>query len=214
MGSLYGLQSAVIYGGTEKDDQIRTLLLTKPHIIVATPGRLLDILSMPHDKINLDLSAIQSVVLDEADKLLNLGFEEQVNRILAALPLKRRSLLFSATFPSSVASACDRWLTDPVHVKIGGGVEGASTLEAASAGSLHENITQVVHVLGEHKKPRKLIKFVEQVAAKDEGKRIHSRILIFVKNSKTAEYLKTFISEKAGKKRKRGGGMVMMTTIR
>lgn len=122
-----------------------------------------------------------------------MGFEEQINKVLSLLPHSRQTVLFSATFPPSVQEARSRWLKSPMKIKLQDEEGGAG------GPRINPSIQQVVHVLGEHKKHKKLIKFVEQVAEKDKRKRGHSRILVFVKNNKTAEFLCKFISEKAGR---------------
>jgi superfamily II DNA/RNA helicase len=83
-------------------------------VIVATPGRLLDLI----DKNALSLSAVQTLVLDEADKLLDLGFQDELQAILKLLPSRRQNLLFSATFPPAVQNLADALLTDPVRVDV------------------------------------------------------------------------------------------------
>ncbi len=188
LSSLHGIDSAVVYGGADKDDQVEYIKTHRPQIIIATPGRLLDIIGMEHPTI-LSIRKVRYVVLDEADKLFNLGFEEQINSILKELPEERQTLLFSATFPEAVQGACDRWLKNATHLKL-------EEAEGESGSRISPAIEQVIHVLKEHKKPKKLMKFIDQVAESDKGKRSHSRILIFVKNNKTAEYLKDLISLK------------------
>lgn len=83
-------------------------------VIVATPGRLLDLV----DKNAVQLSRVESLVLDEADRLLDLGFADELNRLLALLPGRRQNLLFSATFPAAVESLAQNLLHDPTLIKI------------------------------------------------------------------------------------------------
>jgi len=83
-------------------------------VIVATPGRLLDLID--HNAVSL--SAVQVLVLDEADRLLDLGFTDELARIIALLPARRQSLLFSATFPPAVQSLAENLLRDPVRLDV------------------------------------------------------------------------------------------------
>ncbi|MDF1740361.1 MAG: DEAD/DEAH box helicase [Verrucomicrobiales bacterium] len=83
-------------------------------VVVATPGRLLDLV----DRNAVTLSDVQALVLDEADRLLDLGFEEELQRLLSLLPAKRQNLLFSATFPPRVEALASQFQSDPVRIEI------------------------------------------------------------------------------------------------
>lgn len=100
-----------IYGGQDMGRQLRSLKKAPP-IIVATPGRLMD--HMRRGSISLD--AVRIVVLDEADEMLNMGFIEDIETIVAATPDERQTLLFSATMPPAIRALADKFLTDPQHV--------------------------------------------------------------------------------------------------
>lgn len=106
------LRSLAIYGGVNINTQIDALQHVA--IVIATPGRLLDLL----DSKSVFLSAIEVLVLDEADKLLNLGFQEEMNRIFDLLPAQRQNLLFSATLNDNVALLNNILLHDPVKIEI------------------------------------------------------------------------------------------------
>jgi superfamily II DNA/RNA helicase len=86
-------------------------------IVVATPGRLLDLL----DHNALRLTAVETLVLDEADRLLALGFEEEVAKVLERMPVRRQTLLFSATFPPAVQQMAERVLRDPIRINLDSG---------------------------------------------------------------------------------------------
>ena len=101
-----------IYGGGSVNSQMQSI--GKADIIVATPGRLLDLV----EKNAVSLSAIATLVLDEADKMLNLGFKEEMNRVFALLPPKRQNLLFSATLSEDLDSIQQVLLKDPQVIKI------------------------------------------------------------------------------------------------
>ncbi|MSR70309.1 MAG: DEAD/DEAH box helicase [Phycisphaerales bacterium] len=110
-----GLGTSVvpIYGGQEFRRQI-VALHRGAHVVVATPGRALDHLRRE----TLDLSALQTVVLDEADEMLDMGFAEDLELILEATPKDRQTCLFSATLPPRIASIAERHLSDPVRILI------------------------------------------------------------------------------------------------
>jgi len=107
------IKTLVVYGGVSINPQMMALG-GGADVIVATPGRLLDLVD--HNAVSL--SAVSSLVLDEADHLLSLGFSEELNRILSLLPAKRQTLLFSATFPANVQSLADNVLRDPVRLDV------------------------------------------------------------------------------------------------
>ena len=103
-----------LYGGVSINPQLMALR-GGADVIVATPGRLLDVV----DKNALDLSGLHTLVLDEADRLLDGGFADELARVLALLPARRQNLLFSATFPSAVEALAQRLLHEPVRVDVG-----------------------------------------------------------------------------------------------
>lgn len=109
-----GLKIATIYGGASISKQERELS-AKPHIIVATPGRLVDMI----ERGAADLASIRYVILDEADEMLNMGFKEDLNRILAQTPQERRTLLFSATMPAEVSAIAKRYMRDALELTAG-----------------------------------------------------------------------------------------------
>ena len=110
---LPALKITVVFGGVSINPQMMGLR-GSADVVVATPGRLLDLI----DKNALSLSAVQTLVLDEADKLLDLGFQDELQAILKLLPSRRQNLLFSATFPPAVQNLADALLTDPVRVDV------------------------------------------------------------------------------------------------
>jgi len=107
------LKIALAFGGVSINPQLMGLR-GGCDILVATPGRLLDLV----DHRALDLSTVELLVLDEADRLLDLGFAEELQRILSLLPARRQSLFFSATFPKAVQGLADALLHEPVHISI------------------------------------------------------------------------------------------------
>jgi ATP-dependent RNA helicase RhlE len=125
---LYGkhrpFRSVLLHGGVGYGKQ-RDALDTGVDIVVATPGRLLDHISQK----TLTLKNIEILILDEADRMLDMGFMPDVRRILRLCPPKRQSLLFSATIPPEIERLSQSMLKDPVQIKIGGGRMPAETIQ-------------------------------------------------------------------------------------
>ncbi len=112
-----------VYGGSSIESQIRALR-DGVQIIVATPGRLIDLINR---KV-VNLSDVHTVVLDEADEMLNMGFLDSINDILANVPEKRKMLMFSATMPPEIARIAKKYMHDPVEFVIGNRNEGAANV--------------------------------------------------------------------------------------
>ncbi|PJB42233.1 MAG: RNA helicase [Deltaproteobacteria bacterium CG_4_9_14_3_um_filter_63_12] len=109
------VNTLAVIGGEDLEGQIRALR-RGAQVIVGTPGRLLDLI----ERGELHLAQVQTLVLDEADKLLDLGFADELDKLLALLPPKRQNLLFSATFSPKVAALSERFLSDPVRASVEG----------------------------------------------------------------------------------------------
>lgn len=112
-GKYTGLTSTVIFGGVNQSRQV-TALQNGVDILVATPGRLLDLMNQGF----ISLQKIEIFVLDEADRMLDMGFIQDVRRLLLALPEKRQSLFFSATMPPEIVKLADRILVNPSKVEV------------------------------------------------------------------------------------------------
>jgi len=112
-GRHLGIRGTIVFGGVGQNPQVQALR-RGVDILVATPGRLLDLIEQRH----CDLSAVEILVLDEADRMLDMGFLPDVKRILATLPKDRQSLLFSATMPADITALANRFLRDPVRVEV------------------------------------------------------------------------------------------------
>jgi len=134
-GKYTKLNSAVIFGGVSINPQIK-LLKHGVDILVATPGRLLD--HMGQGTVNLD--KIEILILDEADRMLDMGFIRDIRKVLAALPPKRQNLLFSATFSDEIKALADGLLDNP------------KTIEVARRNSTVEIISQKIHPVDRDKK--------------------------------------------------------------
>ncbi|HSL71363.1 MAG TPA: DEAD/DEAH box helicase [Longimicrobiales bacterium] len=134
-----------IVGGMPMRPQIRDLRAGFD-VIVATPGRLNDHI----ERGNVDLSAVEVLVLDEADRMLDMGFRPQIESILRQLPTHRQTLLFSATMPNGVHALALRILRDPVWV------------EAARSATVADNLAQTLYSVRTEKKPDLLIELLKQ----------------------------------------------------
>ncbi|XOF33100.1 MAG: DEAD/DEAH box helicase [Candidatus Electrothrix sp. YB6] len=111
---LEGIKVLAVYGGARIDQQIRALR-SGVQIIVATPGRLKDLITRGA----VDISTVRYVVFDEADEMLQMGFQEELNAILAVTPKEKNTLLFSATMSKEVTKIAGRYMSDPVEVTVG-----------------------------------------------------------------------------------------------
>ncbi|HJB55826.1 MAG TPA: DEAD/DEAH box helicase [Candidatus Olsenella avistercoris] len=119
-----GQRAVIVMGGAKFDRQIKDLE-RDCDLLVATPGRLIDLMEHKH----VSLAQVKVLVLDEADRMLDMGFWPSVRRIMHALPKVHQTLLFSATIPPSIKSTIDALLTDPVTVEISRVGETADTVE-------------------------------------------------------------------------------------
>ncbi len=134
-GKYLPLRSAVIFGGVKIGPQI-TRLRNGVDILVATPGRLLDHVQQG----TLDLSRVEILVLDEADRMLDMGFLRDIRKILDLLPRQRQNLLFSATFSNEIKRLADKLLDDP------------ALIEVARRNTASERVAQVVHPVDRERK--------------------------------------------------------------
>ena len=141
-GRAIGMYSVCLYGGAPKGHQLRELR-NGPQIAIATPGRLNDFLES--GAVNLGSSTY--VVLDEADRMLDMGFEPQIRKILSRAPSQRQTLFFTATWPRAVVRVATAILTNPIQVNIG----DTDTLVA------NKDITQAVEVCGGFQKQQRLM---------------------------------------------------------
>ena len=134
-GKYTGLKSAVIFGGVGANPQINAIK-NGLDILVATPGRLIDLMGQGH----ISLKEIEILVLDEADRMLDMGFLPDIKRILTSLPKARQNLLFSATFSAEIKALANTLLKSP------------ALIEVARSNSTHEAITQKIHPVDKNKK--------------------------------------------------------------
>lgn len=143
IGSPLGLRTAILVGGAPMGGQL-SMIRQKPHVIVATPGRLND--HLQHKTINLGTVAI--LVLDEADRMLDMGFEPQIKKILSSVPKEHQTLLFSATMPPKIRAIANTYMKSPATVQI------------AEAGSTTERISQELYMISKDEKIQLLDKML------------------------------------------------------
>lgn len=117
------IKTLAVYGGASIEDQIRKLK-RGIHIIVGTPGRTVDLIRRKQ----LQLNQIKWLVLDEADEMLNMGFKEELDQVVNAIPSKKQTLLFSATFPKEVEAIAKKYLQNPLEITSGKKNEGSDNV--------------------------------------------------------------------------------------
>ena len=164
-GAPIGLLSTCIYGGVPKGPQ-KAALRDGARVVVATPGRLLDLESEGA----VPLGGVTYLVLDEADRMLDMGFEKDVRAIIGMTNGARRTAMFTATWPDTVEKLANEFLTAPVRVNVG------STELAANV-----RVSQTVEVMEESQKPRRLTQLLQQYHASRAN-----RCLIFALYKKEA----------------------------
>ncbi len=170
--STYGrgtdLRNAVIFGGVGQDAQVRALR-SGLDILVATPGRLLDL----YEQRFVDLSGVEIFVLDEADRMLDMGFLQDVRRVIQKIPVRRQTLFFSATMPNEIKGLADAILRDPITVAV------------APVSSTQEKVTQSIYFVERGDKRRLLVSLLADPALK--------RVIVFTRTkhgaNKVAEHL-------------------------
>jgi superfamily II DNA/RNA helicase len=124
-GKARGVRVLTIYGGRAFEPQIQALQ-SGVEIVVGTPGRLIDLAKQGY----LDLSNVKSVVLDEADEMLDLGFLPDIEKLLGMTPASRQTMLFSATMPGAIVALARRYMTQPTHIRAMGGDQDGHTVKA------------------------------------------------------------------------------------
>ncbi|KAI5288646.1 RNA-dependent ATPase [Ascosphaera acerosa] len=178
-----GVHTACIYGGASKDDQ-RAALKTAS-VAVATPGRLKDLLGDG----SVSLADVRYLVLDEADRMLDKGFEQDIRDIIAATPTARRqTVMFTATWPVSVRKLAATFMADPVTLTIGG--DPSAEIRA------NTRIKQIVEVVDGRDKEYRLQALLNKYA---KGKHAADRVLIFCLYKKEAMRIERFIRSKGFK---------------
>ncbi|GAA5926665.1 hypothetical protein JCM1841_003198 [Sporobolomyces salmonicolor] len=172
-GSSSRIRNTCVYGGVPKGGQIRDLQRGS-EIVIATPGRLIDMLESG----KTNLRRVTYLVMDEADRMLDMGFEPQIKKILEQIRPDRQTLMFSATWPKEVQKLAHTYLKDFAQVQIG-------SLEL----SANVNITQIVEVCSDFEKRGKLIKHLEKISAEN------AKVLIFIGTKRVADDLTKYLRQ-------------------
>uniref|UniRef100_V5GUC6 RNA helicase n=1 Tax=Anoplophora glabripennis TaxID=217634 RepID=V5GUC6_ANOGL len=167
-GSSSYIRNTCIFGGAPKGPQARDLE-KGVEICIATPGRLIDFL----EKGTTNLERCTYLVLDEADRMLDMGFEPQIRKILGQIRPDRQTLMWSATWPKEVKKLSADFMNDPIHINV-----GSLNLSA------NHNILQIVDVCQEHEKETKLSNLLQEIGNNGEP---GSKIIIFVETKKKVE---------------------------
>ncbi len=142
-GAYLGLKNTVIFGGVSQVPQVARLA-AGVDILVATPGRLLDLMGQRH----VHLQAVQYFVLDEADRMLDMGFLHDVEKVIAQLPTRRQTMLFSATMPPAIEKLTKTILSDPVRVAVAPVSSTVDTVEqSVYFVNKHNKIPLLIHLL-------------------------------------------------------------------
>ncbi|MDZ4168759.1 MAG: DEAD/DEAH box helicase [Coriobacteriia bacterium] len=163
-----GQRIAAIVGGVGYGPQLKRVK-DGADVLVATPGRLIDLV----DRGDVDLSKVEILVLDEADRMLDMGFWPSVRRILSFLPAKRQNLLFSATISPEITQIVGRMLHEPAFIEI------------ARKGTTAEGIEQAIMPVEQSQKPELLAALIESRGA--------DRVLVFTKTKARADLVRTIL---------------------
>ncbi|RMX15664.1 DEAD/DEAH box helicase [Vandammella animalimorsus] len=164
------IQSTVIFGGVGMTPQIQRIQ-KGVDILVATPGRLLDLHAQGH----VDLSGVQYLVLDEADRMLDMGFIHDVRKVLALLPAQKQSLLFSATFSDEIKQLAQGLLRNPQHIQV------------TPPNTTVQRISQVICPVGRQQKKAALLHIITS--------RDWSQVLVFTRTKFGANHVAEFLNK-------------------
>ena len=174
IGEPVGVRSVCVYGGVPKPPQVREIR-EGAEIVIGTPGRLLDLVNEGA----LPLDRVSFAVLDEADRMLDLGFSEDIKQILGAVPSARQTLLFSATWPQEIQEFGKSFLKRPTKITI-----GSASLSAA------HSVTQIVEHIEPKQKDRRLVDLLKKYHSSRKN-----RVIIFVLYKKEAVRMEQLLSQ-------------------
>lgn len=167
------LRTVAVYGGVPKGPQIRELT-RGAEIVVATPGRLIDMLEIG----KTNLRRVSYVVMDEADRMLDMGFEPQIRKIVDQIRPDRQTLMFSATWPREVQNLARDFLQNGYQVNIG-------SHELAA----NHNVTQIVEMMTDFDKRNKLVSHLEHISQEN------AKVIIFTNTKRIADELTKFLRQ-------------------
>ena len=162
------VEVALAFGGVSINPQMMALR-GGADVVVATPGRLLDLVE--HNALRLD--QVQTLVLDEADRLLDLGFADELARVLALLPAARQNLLLSATFPGKVQTLAHALLSDPVRIRVDGPAEAPDIVQRSIAVDAAKRTQLLRHLLLQEGWSRVLVFVATQYAAEHVAEKLY-----------------------------------------
>lgn len=145
IGRSFGLRTAMIIGGAPINGQIKDLR-KNPHVIIGTPGRMIDHI----EKRTIDFHKVRVLVLDEADRMLDMGFSPQIKKILRVVPKERQTMLFSATMPADIVKIATEHMKRPTHV------------EVARQGTTAEKVDQEIYIVAKNQKKELLERLLKQ----------------------------------------------------
>ncbi|KAI5815206.1 ATP-dependent RNA helicase DBP2 [Pyronema omphalodes] len=168
------IRNTCVYGGVPKGPQIRDLT-RGVEVLIATPGRLIDMLESG----KTNLRRVTYLVLDEADRMLDMGFEPQIRKIIGQIRPDRQTCMWSATWPKEVRQLASDFLNDFIQVNVG-------SLDL----SANHNIQQIVEVMNDHDKRDRLIKHLEKIMDDKQ-----SKCLIFTGTKRTADEITRFLRQ-------------------
>ncbi len=163
------VRSVTLVGGMSLDRQLKALR-TPPPVVIATPGRLIDHL----ERRSLDLSRVETLILDEADRMLDMGFWPDIRRVIEKLPVERQTLLFSATLSPAIEQIARSTMRNPGMVEVSPRGRAATTVE------------QTAYAVASESKTALLLHLLEQEN--------HSRVLVFTRTRRNAERLSHILS--------------------
>ncbi len=164
LGRHTGLSSTAIYGGVGYEPQMQALR-AGADIVVATPGRLLDYMGRG----TIDLKSVSTLVLDEADRMFDMGFLPDLRRIMSHLPPSRQTLLFSATMPPEIFALAERFMKNPARLAVG------------RVATPPETVSQAVYIIPSDRKTSTLLKLVQR--------RTMESVLVFTRTKHRADRL-------------------------
>ena len=169
VGGPFKLRTAVLIGGESIHKQLQ-ILRSHPHIIIATPGRLIDHLEQK----TVSLHEVNVLVLDEADRMLDMGFEPQIRKILNTVPKERQTMLFSATIPTEIGGIALKYMKQPLRV------------EVAPSGTAAETVEQEVYIVHRDQKLALLEKILKEV---------HGTVLVFIRTKHGAKKIARIVHQ-------------------
>ncbi|RME54018.1 DEAD/DEAH box helicase, partial [Candidatus Woesearchaeota archaeon] len=171
-----GYSAVPVYGGVAIEPQIKKVKLA--HAVIGTPGRILDLISRDA----LDLSNVDILVLDEADRMLDMGFIDDIERVIAKTPETRQTLLFSATLSQQIINLSRKYLKDPVRITV-------------KPSFTKEHLQQVYYVTEDHKKASLLLHLMQEREARAKERGQQEKALVFCNTRANTASVASFLTK-------------------